>query len=473
MSDKAKLIATRQSEKIKAKLPIWTLIYNAYKGGSSFINEENLQQLVIEENSKYKKRLSRADYTNHTQQLIDVLVGFVFSNAVKREIEPKYSYINDSIYKGKSLQSLMNMVASNCLKSTVGILVDSPMLDITTEKERIDNGLSPYVVYYTPEQICDFETNDKGELEWIILDNSYLDKSNPFEEPTMKIIKRLWTKDFYQDVETIKKANKEIEYVLGEEITHTLGLIPFIFVNCRDNDSDNICDSPFEDIVLKSRTIFNYNSWANETLGASSFQILTFPYLDQNDLNEIQGLFDVSKGGASDINVYPYKAGTSAPAFIKPDNSVEDHIKMINQMSEEILNKFGMKQETKGSWESGVAKSIDFSKTEAFLKSLSLQLQECERKIIQYCSMYEQKEIDVIIEYPFTYEKSDIEKELLRLNNAFTIPSTLVQNKAYKEIANILFPDMEQKEIDAISNDIDSTNKESISYESGTSIPLN
>jgi len=453
--EKAKLLATRQSEKIKSKLPIWQSIYNAYTGGTSFITKENLFQYRIEDNLRFTKRLDRADYTNHTQQLIDMLIGFVYANAPKREIDPKYLYINDSIFKGKSLQSLMTMVATNCLKSTVGILVDSPAVEVETEADRIEKNINPYVVYYSPSQICDFEIDDNGVLQWIILDNSYLDKTDPFKAPETKQIRRLWTNKIYQDVETIKDGDK-VTYNLGEEILHGLEKIPFIFVNCRDNDSDLICDSPFEDIILKSRLVFNIASWASEVLASSSFQVLFFPYDTQADIETITTTFDPASGGIADLPVVPFKATTQRPTFEGPDIDIEKHIKMINHLSEEILSKFGMKKDSKGSWESGVAKSIDFEKTEAFLKSLSLQLQECERKIVELCGMYEQNEIKANIDYSFTYEKADIDKQLNRLSMAFTIPSQNVQKKAYKEMVKLTFPEAEGDEIDALMEDINS-----------------
>jgi hypothetical protein len=455
MTDKAKLLATRQSDKIKEKLPIWKMIYDAYSGGSRFINKDNLFQYRVEDNLRFEKRVQRADYTNHTQQLIDMMVGFVYANPPKRDVEDKYSYIVDSIYKGKSLQSLMNMVATNCLKSTVGILVDSSDITPETEADRIENGLNPYVVYYTPSQICDFETDDNGQLVWIILDNSYLDKSDPSVDPVYKKVKRLWTRDFYQDIETKTVDSKET-YILGEEIHHLLSEIPFIFVNCRDNDSDLICDSPFEDVVIKSRLVFNIASWASEVLASSSFQILLFPYENQSDLDVIATTFDPKSGGIADLPVVPFKSSTQRPSFEGPDIDIDKFINMINHLSEEILSKFGMKKETKGSWESGVAKSIDFEKTEAFLKTLSLQLQECERKIVGFCEMYEQAEIDAVIDYHFTYEKADIDKQLNRLAMAFTIPSRSVHEKAYKEMIKLTFPEAEQKELDDLVKDINS-----------------
>lgn len=450
----AELLATRRSEQLKAKDNIWKLIRRAYKGGDDWIGKDTLVQYRIEDDVRYNQRLARADYTNHTQQLIDMIVGFVYQNPVKRNITG-YDYILSDIYKGKSMQSLMNMVATNCLKGTIGVLVDSPSVEVSTQAERVDNGVNPYVVVYTPDMICDFELSDKGTIEWVLLDNSYTDKIDPLTPPTKVIMRRLWTKTYYRDIETI--PGQRNKYKLYEEVAHNLGEVPFILVNSRDVDGDFICDSPFEDIVLKSRTVFNISSWATEVLASSSFQLLLFPYDNQQDLDNIAATFDPATGGIGDLPVVPFKATSQRPSFEAPDISIDKFILMINHISSEILAKFGMKIEEKGSWESGVAKSIDFAKTEAFLRSISIQLEDCERKIVYYCGLWENKDITAEIDYSMTYEKGDIERQLLRLEKLFNIPSDKVKKAAYSEAIRLTFPDVTEKTISELTADISAT----------------
>ena len=451
--DKAKILATRQHEKLKEKLKIWKLIYEAYSGSQAFINKSNLFIYRIEDNLRYEQRLKRADYTNHVATLIDMIIGFIYSNPVHREIQEGFAYIQNSIYKGKSLQNFMNMIATNSLKSTVGVLVDSPIISEMTEAERKLNNINPYVVYYRPEEICDFEEDDTGQLEWIILDNSYIDKSDPYSKPSEVFNKRLWTKEYYQDIYMSMDGSKK-NYKLGEEYYHDLGQVPFIFVNSRDIDGNNITDSAFEDIVLKSRTIFNMNSWASEILASSAFQLLLFPYENQGDLDNIAELFNPASGGIGDLPVIPFKALSQKPSFEAPEIDVDKFIKMINHLSSEILSKFGLKSEEKGSWESGVAKSIDFYKTEAFLKSISTQLEVVEKKIIDLCSLYENTKIEYKIEYNKNYEKSDIEKELKRLESLFKIPSDNLKKEIYKEMARLTLTNKDQNEVEELLNDI-------------------
>ena len=452
----AKLLATRRNKKLENKLRIWKLVYDSYKGGEDYINSKNLFQYSIEDNLKYGKRLARADYANHTAQLVDMITGFVYALPVFRQVEDKYSYILDSIHKGKSLQSLMNMVATKSLMSTVGLLVDAPSISPgITQADRLNSNVNPYVVFYSPWDVCDFDHDDEGQLLWVLLNNSYMDNSDPYNEPVLKDTRRLWTRDYYRDVEVVQnKETNALTYVLGEEITHELGEVPFIFVNCKDNDEDFICDSVFEDVALKSRKIFNMSSWADEVLASSTFQVMTFPYETQEDFDNIVTIFDPQKGGMADIPVVPYKVGGSPPAFTGPDIDVDKFITLINYHTEEILAKFGLKKESSGVWESGVAKSIDFAKTESFLRSFSLQLEETEKKIIRLCSLYEGQEIKYDIQYSFNYEKQDIQKEFDRLTQLLLIPSDNVKKKVYKDMVQLSEPALTEEEVEELISDI-------------------
>ena len=454
--NQAEIIATRRHERLQRKHDIFKLIHQSYQGGTDYINTNNLFQYTIEDNFKYSLRLKRASYNNHTQQLINMMHGFIHTTPVKREINSSYQYVLDSIFKGKPLQSLMDVVCINSFKNVCGVLVDSPanLAENLTRADRINNKINPYAVFYNYDKILDFELDDKGELNWITLDNSYTDKSDPLSPGQLKVVIRLWTKDYYADIQAVKVKDK-VKYTASEEVLHKLGKVPFIFCNAKDSDNDNISDSMFEDIAIKSRKIFNVTSWMDEALVSSSFKLLFMPYENQEDVDAITKIFNPADGGMSDVPVIPFKATSQKPTFDGPGitDNVDNYIKAINLEAEGILNFFGLKSESKGSWESGVAKSIDFSKTEAILKATSQQMQQIEKQIIDLCSLYEGSNIDYKIEYSFSYEKSDLDKELTRLQSAFIIPSQTVQKKAYIESAKLIFNELTPEEIKQIEAD--------------------
>ena len=459
MSETAKLIFTRQHPLLADKAGVWRLIDQAYKGGISFINSDNLYRYMIEDSVRYDQRLKRADYQNHTAMLIDMLAGFLYAKPVKRDIDKEYSYIIERIYRGKSMQNLMSLLSVATLKYTCGILVDSPDIDTTgmSKADRTAGRIDPYVIFYPPFRICDYEMDESGELEWITLDNTSIDKSDPLTAPAERKVKRLWTKEYYHDVEEkVVDGEKVYNFVTPEPIYHNLGRIPFTFVNARDCDIDGINDSIFEDIAIKSRKIFNISSWLDESLMASAFKILFMPYETKEDTEAIIALFAPNTAGIADVPAVPFRTGSQRPFFDGPaiSDKIDNYLKAINQANEEILNKFGLRAESRGSWESGVAKSIDFSKTEAILRATSLQLQATEQKIVEFCGLWEDREIKATIEYPTGYEKDDLDKEVTRLIQVISIGSDTLKRKAARHIAIINFPDSTPEELKAIEDEV-------------------
>lgn len=454
--EQAKLIATRRNKRLEEKRDIFRLIRQSYQGGTDYINKDNLFKFYIEDNLRFEHRLKRSSYTNHTQMLADMLQGFIYTNQVNREVDEQYSYIFDSIYKNKSLDAFMKMVCINSFLGTCGILIDnySDIPENLTVADRAQSNYHPYAVFYDYERILDFELDDRGQLNWITLDNSYIDKSDPLKPETKKVITRLWTKDSFVDIETVQKDNVTT-YIASDVFENELVIVPFIFVNAKDTDNDNIADSIFEDIAIKSRKIFNVTTWLDEALIGNCFRVLFMPYEDAEDIKGINELFNPAAGGIADIPAIPFKAGQGQPFFDGPGASenVDCYLQSINFENESILNKFGFKQESKGSWESGVAKSIDFSKTEAILSATAKQMEEIELAIVMLCSLYEGKEIDATITYPRSFEKGDIDKEFDRISKAFTIPSPILQQKAKVRSAKILFPNLTPEELKQIENE--------------------
>jgi len=221
MDEQYSIIKTRQNQSISEKRYIWDLIQDSYIGGEQYVKSNNLWQYRTESDSDFQNRKRRAVFFNHTQPAADMLTGFLYSNKPERTIQGQLDFLNIDSGKKQTFEQFMQKVATQSLLYTVGVLVDSPSFEeneVITMADRVGNNLNPYCVLYNYNRIRDFYTNDKGELEWILLDNSYNDNSNPFV-PTQKVqIYTLWTRDraieFNIDSE-ITTIQKEYEHNLG------------------------------------------------------------------------------------------------------------------------------------------------------------------------------------------------------------------------------------------------------------------
>jgi len=188
------LIFTRQHSQLKANDSIWQFMNQSFLGGKAYCNKSNLFRYSKENEIDYDARLKRSIYLNLMEPLIMLLTGIMFNTEPKRTIPDRLKYTETNISNGKGINSYMQGIAANALQFPIFILVDSPKFESgLSEAERITNNINPYCISYFPWQVRDFDTDDKDNFKWIVLDNSRIEKSNPFllEEKIKQY--RLWT----------------------------------------------------------------------------------------------------------------------------------------------------------------------------------------------------------------------------------------------------------------------------------------
>ncbi len=417
--EQLKIIATRTSSKINSKKSIWKLISDSYAGGETYIKSNNLFQYVKEGSPEHKNRKARSVFLNHVQPIADTLAGFIFSHDVKREVPSNLNYIIEKASKGKCLDAFMQIVATHSMMYTTAILVDSPSFnpeEIRTANDRNEAGLNPYCVMYYPWQIRDFHLDDEGELEWIILDDCGIDSSDPFSEEKKKELYSLWTRDSLLRVEVKKDEEKKDVYSVEKELNHNLGIVPVVLSNFRDADDDSISETPFEDIALLDRAIYNYLSYLDEMIAAGTFKMLFVPIEKESDLPK-----ELITQGVSNLTVFPYNGKLSnSPEFKGAGlDSIEPFIKVIELYLKEIFNKVGLdKDQEKAYVQSGVAKALEYKKAESFLSVGADQLEETEKKIFRILSKWEgmtDADANIEIEYQEKFTEEELDTTITRL----------------------------------------------------------
>ena len=314
-NDIANLIKNRRHGTISKKLDIWKLIKDSYAGGSEYKNGNYLIRYPRENIYQYEARKERAVYFNHVAPLVDLLTGFIIQKPVTRDYPEKINYFIEQASKGKSLDTFMQRIITNGMLYTCGILIDCEKFDaeqVKTQAQRKELNLYPYGVLYYGWEIRDYETDNNNELEWILLDNSYEDKSDPYKQAQQITLYRLWTKKYYQDFEYKLENNKSVINI-SEPIEHKLGVIPFIFVNFRDIDDDYISEGIFEDISVIDKSFYNLYSCMDELLVSGSFKTLFYPIGSPQDIPA-----EMISSGVGELPVVTYKGDYSAPNYSGP-----------------------------------------------------------------------------------------------------------------------------------------------------------
>lgn len=451
-------IAERRNQILKQKERVYKLISDCYVGGYVFKAGNHLFQYSREQTAAYKKRTERAIYINHVQPLADMMVGFLYGDEPERVYPNVIEDFMSQAWKGREFNTAMQYVAVNSLLYTVGILVDSPQFDpdeIMTEADRQAAGLHPYMTIYYPWQIRDFSFSSRGELLWVLLDDSEMDATDPYAKPVEKTQYKLWTPEYYQmfTVNEDEKGKKTVTE--GDMIPHPCGKVPFVMANWKDIEMDFISDSVFEDIAYMSRTIFNYFSYMDEILASSAFKSLFFPVKDvEHDIPKI-----VQQKGFAESALIPFRGDLSGvPFFAAPEaGDIARYLDMMTFLGKEILRKVGLdKDEDKVGVQSGEAKRREFRKAAALLQMGARVLEQVETEVIKIaCKWMGLSDPEVSVKYSMDFDDEDIESKLKRLQAALEIPIVEVQNRVYSILLKTaLKEDIEKTELDKLMKQI-------------------
>lgn len=458
MADPLDVIANRRNRELKKKEEIWRLIDDSYVGGDDYTRGNHLDQYPREPQKEYEMRVKRATYFNHVQPMADMMAGFIVADEIKREIPPELEFVMSKISKNKGLDSFMATVRVQSLLHTIGILVDSPRFapeSIVTEADRASRDLNPYCVIYWPEEIRDYSYDSKGELQWVLLDNSYTDDSNPMAEAVTVEEYRLWTKTQWQDFTIEVKDYARKANIKGPPVPHNLGRVPFVFVNWKDKDDDLVSNSIFEDIALLDKKIYNTMSYLDEVLASGTFKLLFFPVADSNDLPS-----EVISQGVGALSVIPFQGNLSKQPYFDGAGlqDIQYFLSAVEIYLKEQLSKVGMDKDTDKDYvQSGKAKSKEFIKCEALLRAGAVALENCEREILVIMGLWlKKKGLVANIVYPKSFQQDEIQEELARLYEALQLRYNSLRTVVVEEIIRKLLSHMEQGKLEGIIKNVTS-----------------
>ena len=461
MASQYEIIFERRRAELADKNDIWKLIHHSYHGGVDYQKQDYLCRHAKESKASFAKRKARAVYFNQIQPLADLLAGFLFIHKPSRKNVENLMYLVDAADgKKKSMDEFMKVVAVHSVLFTCGVLVDSPAFDseqIVTEKDRKDAALNPYSTMYLPFQIRDFHISRTGELEWVLLDNSYVDNTDPFKESVEKTIYRLWTKTDYQDFELIETgANEKDNIKVGEVVPHPIRYVPFKFVNWKDDNNDMISESVFEDPAMIAKLIYNKLSEMDEMIASGSFRVLMYPTKD----GKLPA--NLVAGGIGALSAIPYDGSLSKePKFDGAKlEDVSPFLKAIEFYISEILKKIGLDtDETKDYVKSGLAKQIDFQKVRTLLVSGSMALEDLERWIFKTAGKWSNSESKAQIHYTTHYADEDIQTKVDLWSQLLILPFKKLNTAATGLIVkNLLTGELPQEELEEIYTEIESGN---------------
>lgn len=463
--DTATIICTRRNKKLQDKTDIFNLVYDSYKGGKHYTDGNHLWNISTKESSQdFELRKERAIYINIIKPIISLLSAKLYSREVKRNFPPSLDYVKENVGNGKSISKFMQDFAILSGLMTMGVLIDSPseqeLIDkqILTKKDAVESGKHPYVKRYFPWQIRDFYFDEMGKLEWVILDDTFYNAVNPFEKPEKQERYTLWTKTEFKRYRRVKDSDnpKKAVYELEIEGKHPVGYVPFNMKSWEDSDDDNISDTSFEDAAIIARQIYNVMSYLDEMIAAGTFKHLFYPAPGPEKIPQ-----EFLMNGTSGAMVTFFNGQFGQPFYAGADlQSVAPFIQAIEYYSAKIYEIFGQDQDRDKKYiQSGVAKELEFSKSETMLKSAAHTLEELEEWILITMSKYhtditdsERGEIEV--EYQKEYQSEDIDAKLAQLFQITTTPFDSLNKESWAEIVKVILAKTDNAKMKKILSEI-------------------
>lgn len=290
MSTTKELIFTREHTTYARFKKVWTRNKQAYEGGKPYVDLV-LQQHPSEYESEFKERKNNAYYINLPRKIATRITDYVLSSPPMRVGADKM-IVDDFDRQGTNVNEVMRQLKIMLqLYSKAWLFVDMPemaeggTIEVSL-KEKRDNKIRPYAYAISPLAVTDWCYNPDGELDWAIITNLIIQKTNPFNEPVYKEVRVLWTRErwfrYTRDVSDTSIINGMISSnyssAISEEVSgkNEFGKVPLIELS--DISEGELDSRPvMEDIVRISDAITRGESELITNIVKQMYGLLVLP----------------------------------------------------------------------------------------------------------------------------------------------------------------------------------------------------
>lgn len=421
LSDQKKLKAfvERRHPEYMSHLNQWQFLEATYKGGREWF-DGNIFRYMKEGDSEFTARVDRAYRFNHSREVVDAVNKYIFKAEIERNEEDAPDAVQrfwkNATRSGLDITQFMRKVSQGCsIFGRVWIIVDSTKSSEAVSVADEKAGKARVYAYIVPPQfVLDMSYDEEGQLNWLLVQESRRDDSDPFESSGDVIPRfRLWTRDSWFLFELHHKPkSKQVEIVLVGEGEHGLGVVPAIFVDNVESDNLYIAPSLIGDIAYLDRAVANYLSNLDAIIQDQTFSQLCMPA--QGLMPGEDGYQKLLEMGTKRVFVYDGESGAS-PQYISPDpKQAEMILAVIHKIINEIYHTVGMagertKQDNSMGIDnsSGVAKAYDFERMNSLLAAKADALDHAENKLIKLVMLWHGVDSEIeddLVKYPNDFD---------------------------------------------------------------------
>ena len=188
---------TTEHHEFKARNALWKQYRDLYTGGAQFKNQAGnyLVQRNREPMGVYQERLNRAFYENYIGSIIDWYAATLFRRepviSIDGDNEPgrKFfsAFVGDCDRKGSNLSDFFRKQMLEALVCGASYtLVDFPRQKSRPKNRAEEEALgaaNAYLVNYSPDELINWSTDERGEFEWVVVRTSQMRKQR-FQQVT-------------------------------------------------------------------------------------------------------------------------------------------------------------------------------------------------------------------------------------------------------------------------------------------------
>ena len=431
-------------EKYKKNIYRWKYYYDSYYGGQDYQTGQYLRKYLAEEDdgyNEYGKRLANTPLDNHCRSVIDTYTSFIWRETPQREFgslaeNPALEmFLKDADLEGRSYDAVMREATTLAnIYGHVLLMLDKPASEANTLAEELAEGIRPYLVVITPDNILDWDWERKSNGRYVV---SYL-KIKEYEDEE-KAIYRIWEND---RVSVYEVDENEGEMSLIEQYENQMGHIPATFLYGQRSHERGMGISQIADIADVQKNIYNELSELEQVIRISNHPTLVMT--EGVDASAGAGAVIVIEDTDVDPQLKPYMLQPSAQSIGSILQSIETKISMIDRMA----NLSSMRSTSRAT-ASGVSLKIERELLNVKLAQMADNLEICEEQLLGHFAHFYDLEFDGVIDYPDNFDMTDTYTELDFLMKASAAPVSSAQYKTEiaKQIARLVVEDEEKMDV--------------------------
>ena len=383
----------------------WKFLKRSYLGGSEYKRGLYLKRYAYESEGEYLTRLAHAAEDNHCRSVIHTYSSFLYRQNPKRDFgwlegSPEIEqFLEDADMEGRTFENFMRDV--NIQSSIYGhcvVLMDRPEIQVGTRAAELEQGIRPYGVIYTPENILNWKfvrkENGHYEIEELVL----LEQDDRPYQRQGEFFLRKWTPDTIT-LMSYNPANVKEPFTMMEEKPNTLGKVPAVWVYANRGPIRGIGVSDIDSIAQSQRFLMECNSEAEQLISLTNHPSL----VKTNGVQASAGAGAIiTMPDELDPALKPYllqPSGGNLEAILK---TMDSTVKAIDRMAH-----LGAIRAVETRQMSGVAMMSEFLMLDAKLCEKAKNLELAEEQIFRLFSLWQGQAWDGSIKYPMAFHIRD------------------------------------------------------------------